>query len=144
MHDLPAAADRFAKKVFVRRGMNKANPVAVDGAKEHHEAGKLEQRFAFRLRTGTEVQRRGIFEDHEKRDFTFLHKFFSIRFTQSRSDIPIDVTHVIAEFVANDLVELHTAATERGTIFAAQHVFYGMPHAPLELSQKREWTLNGG
>ncbi len=47
MEDGPAAAHGFAKQMTVRRGVNEADPVAVDGAEQHDEAGELEQAFTF-------------------------------------------------------------------------------------------------
>ena len=137
MEDGAAAADGLAEKIIAAgRRVDEADTVAVDGAEQHHEAGELEEGFAFRLRAGAELEARGVFENDEQGDLAFLDEFLAVGFPETGGDVPVDVADVVAEGVFDDLVELHAAAAEGGAVFAAEDVFDGVADAPFELAQK--------
>jgi hypothetical protein len=138
VHDLAAAADGFADDFALGAGVDEADAVAVDGAEQHDEAGEFEEGLAFGLGAGAEGERRGIFEDEQQGDLALLDEFLAVGFAEARGDVPIDVAHVVAELVFDDLIKLHAAAAEGGAVFATEDVFHRMTHAPLELAEEGE------
>ena len=96
---------------------------------------EFEQGLALRLRARAEVQRRRVLKEHEQRDLAFLDEFFPVGLAEPRGDVPVDVAHIVAKRVFHDLVELHAAAAEGGTVLAAEHVLDGVAHTPLEAAQ---------
>ena len=135
MEDGTAAADRLAKQVAVGRGVEEADPVPVDGAEQHDQAGEFEQRLALRLRARAEVQGRAVLEDEEQRDLALLHELLPVGLAQPRGHIPVDVANVVAELVAHHLVEFDAAAAEGRAVFTAQDVLHRVAHPPLQLAQ---------
>ncbi len=101
-------------------------------------AGEFEQRLAFRLRAGAELQADGVLEEQQQRNLALLDKFLAVGLAKAGGDVPVDVADVVAVGVLDDLVELHAAAAERRAVLAAEHVLDRMTHAPLELAQKRK------
>ena len=137
MQDGPAAAHRLAKQIAVRRGVNKAHAIAVDGAEKHDQAGEFKQRLAFGQRSGAKLQAGRVLKHDQQGDFALLDEFFPIRIAQAGGDIPVDVADVVAKFVFDDLVELHAAAAKGRAIFTAQHGLNRVAHAPFEAAQER-------
>jgi hypothetical protein len=118
--------------------VEEADAVAVDGAEHHHEPGEFEQGLALGLRAGAELQADAVLEEEEQRNLALFDEFLAVGLAEAGGDIPIDVADIVAEGVFDDLVKLHAAAAEGGTVFAAQHVLHRMAHAPLQLAQEGE------
>ena len=95
----------------------------------------MQTSFAFGLRAGAKVKRWGVFEDQEEGDLALLDEFLAVGLAEAGGDVPVDVADVVAEFVFDDLVELHAATAESGAVFAAEDVFDGVADAPFELAQ---------
>jgi hypothetical protein len=115
-----------------------ADAVAVEGAKEHEEAGEFEEGFAFGAVGGAELEGGGVLNDEEEGEFAFFDEFFAVGFAEAGGDVPVNVADVVAVFVADDLVEFHAAAAEGGAVFAGEGGFDGMAEAPFEFAEERE------
>jgi len=87
---------------------------------------------------GTELEARGVLDDEEQRDLALLDEFLPVGFAEAGGDVPVDVSHIVAELVLHHLVELHAAAAEGGAVLTAGHVLDGVAYTPLEATQPRE------
>ena len=132
MQDRAAAADWLPQLVTVRRGIEVTYAVAVDGPEQHHQSGEFEQGLALRLGGGTELQAGRILKHEQQRHLALLDEFLPVGFSEARRDVPVNIAHIVAELVFHDLVEFHAATAEGRAVFAAEHIFNSVAHAPLQ------------
>ena len=125
-------------------GVEQADAIAVNGPEQHDEAGQFEQGLALGGVAGAELQAGGILENDEKGQFAFLDEFFAVGFAEARGDVPVDVAHIVAEGVFDDLIEFHAPAAKGRAILAAEHIGHGVFDAPLQAAEQcQRWGGQG-
>ena len=99
-----------------------ADLVVVLNGREGERGGNLGEHLTFRLVDGTEVETSRHIDHEDDGQLALLLKHLDERTSETCSDVPVNVAHVVAELVFADLRESHSSSLECRVVLSSKDI----------------------
>ena len=113
-----------------------ADAIAVAREEAREDRNELRGQHAFPYGLRTEFEGTAEVGEEPGGHFPVLLEFAHMRHLQARSDVPVDVAHVVPGLVLVQVGEVHAEAAKERPVVPLQHAFETPDHRPLEAAQQ--------
>jgi hypothetical protein len=115
---------------------HRADPVAVAGEQPCQHCDKFSTGVTLAPGTRTKIDRGAQVQHKPGGHFPVFGEHAHMGRVLPRSDVPVDVAHIVMELVFAQVGQVHAGAPQQGAVVALEHAVQPLEHGPLKAMQQ--------